>query len=190
MKSHVHRSRIWNHPFPLWYYPTKFLWLNWVLLFCFNRTNFFPFLDSKTTIFSFQKEIITTSLFRKLTKVSECKLNSMSLFMPFTETDNFCYTFYIWTEKQHIELWFTAHRSTDFFFFLKKEIIVIYLVTCKNCQCHYVGQTRQQVSWRMNSYRYDICNFEDPTFSSSIATHSNSSDHSLNDFSFMPIDIV
>ena len=34
------------------------------------------------------------------------------------------------------------------------------------------------------------CNFEYPAFSSSVATHFNSSDHSLNDFSFMPIDIV
>ena len=37
----------------------------------------------------------------------------------------------------------------------------------------------------MNSYRYDICSFENPAFSSSVATHFNSSDHSLNDYSFM-----
>ena len=67
---------------------------------------------------------------------------------------------------------------------------VIYLVTCKKCQCQYVGQTRQQVSGRMNSHRYDICNFENPAFSSSVATHFNSSNHLINDFSFMPIDIV
>ena len=42
----------------------------------------------------------------------------------------------------------------------------------------------------MNSNRYDICNFENLAFSSTVATHFNSSDHSLNDFSFMPIDIV
>ena len=67
---------------------------------------------------------------------------------------------------------------------------VIYLATCKKCQCQYVGQTRQQVSRRMNSHRYDMCNSENPAFSSSVATHFNSSDHSLNDFSFMAIDIV
>ena len=48
----------------------------------------------------------------------------------------------------------------------------------------------QQVSRRMNSHRYDICNFENPAFSSSVATHFNSSDHSLNDLSFTQIDIV
>ena len=46
------------------------------------------------------------------------------------------------------------------------------------------------MSRRMNSHRYDIYNFENQAFSSSVATHFNSSDHSLADFSFMPIDIV
>ena len=53
--------------------------------------------------------------------------------------------------------------------------------------CQYGGQTHQQVSKRMNSHRYGICNFENPAFSSSVATHFH--DHSLNDFSFMQIDI-
>lgn len=67
---------------------------------------------------------------------------------------------------------------------------VIYLVTCKKCQMQYVGQTSQSVSRRMNSHRFDICNFEDPLFSTTVATHFNSQSHSINDFSFMPIETV
>ena len=54
----------------------------------------------------------------------------------------------------------------------------------------YVGQTSQQVSKRMKSHKFDISNFKDPYFSTHVATHFNTDDHSLNDFSFMPIDIV
>lgn len=53
-----------------------------------------------------------------------------------------------------------------------------------------MGQTRQQVSKRMNSHRFDICSFTDPAFSSGVATHFNLDDHNASDFSFMPIDIV
>ena len=42
----------------------------------------------------------------------------------------------------------------------------------------------------MNSHRFDICNFTDPTFSSLVATHFNNDSHDIADFSFMPIDIV
>jgi isocitrate lyase len=54
----------------------------------------------------------------------------------------------------------------------------------------YVGQTRQQVSKRMNSHKFDINNFSDPIYASGVATHFNSADHDINDFSFLPIDIV
>ena len=46
------------------------------------------------------------------------------------------------------------------------------------------------MSKRMNSHKFDIINFKDPGFSTHVATHFNTDDHSLSDFSFMPIDIV
>ena len=67
---------------------------------------------------------------------------------------------------------------------------VIYLITCKKCYKQYVGQTSQQVSRRMNNHRFDINNYVDPAFSTHVAVHFNGNDHSLADFSFMPIDIV
>ena len=51
-----------------------------------------------------------------------------------------------------------------------------------------VGQTKQNVSKHMNSHKFDIRNFTDPAFATTV--HYNSNDHDLNDFSFMPIDIV
>ena len=42
----------------------------------------------------------------------------------------------------------------------------------------------------MNNHRFDINGFIDPTFSTNVAIHFNSSHHSKNDFAFMPIDIV
>ena len=54
----------------------------------------------------------------------------------------------------------------------------------------YVGQTRQKVSQRMNSHKFDINSFIDPSFSTSIATHFNTEGHSIDDFSFLPIEIV
>ena len=67
---------------------------------------------------------------------------------------------------------------------------VVYLITCSQCQTHYVGQTRQPVSRRMNSHRFDINNFTDPAFSSLVAAHFNGNNHSIQNFTFMPIDIV
>lgn len=54
----------------------------------------------------------------------------------------------------------------------------------------YVGQTKQPVSKRMNSHKFDICNFVDPAFSTNVANHFNKDDHNFTDFSFMPIDVV
>jgi len=48
----------------------------------------------------------------------------------------------------------------------------------------------QPVSRRMNSHRFDIKGFIDSNFSTNVATHFNSDNHSLNDFTFMPFDIV
>ena len=42
----------------------------------------------------------------------------------------------------------------------------------------------------MNSHRFDICNFSDPSFSSLVACHFNSQNHSITDFSFMPVDVI
>jgi len=67
---------------------------------------------------------------------------------------------------------------------------VIYLITCKKCNMQYVGQTLQQVSKRMNNHRFHIKNCMDPQFSSNVSIHFNTNNHSLRDFSFMPIDIV
>ena len=42
----------------------------------------------------------------------------------------------------------------------------------------------------MNSHRFDINNFDDPAFSTQVAIHFNEDSHSLQDFSFIPIDVV
>ena len=42
----------------------------------------------------------------------------------------------------------------------------------------------------MNSHRFDISNYTDPSFSSLVATHFNSDNYRINDFSFMPIDVI
>ena len=67
---------------------------------------------------------------------------------------------------------------------------VVYLITCSQCQTRYVGQTRQPVSRCMNSHRLDINNFTDPAFSSLVAAHFYGNNHSIQNFTFMPIDIV
>ena len=54
----------------------------------------------------------------------------------------------------------------------------------------YVGQTNQQVSKRMKSHRFDINNFDSQSYASNIALHFNSYSHSIEDFSFLPIDVV
>ena len=43
----------------------------------------------------------------------------------------------------------------------------------------------------MNSHKFDVCsNYINPAFSTNVAVHFNSTNYSMNDFSFMPIDIV
>ena len=80
---------------------------------------------------------------------------------------------------------FTMRHNTNC-----KSINVVYLITCSQCQTQYVGQTRQPVSSRMNSHRFDINNFIDPAFSSLVAAHFNGNNHSIQNFTFIPIDIV
>ena len=48
----------------------------------------------------------------------------------------------------------------------------------------------QPVSRRMNSHKFDISNFSNPAFSTLVAGHFNLRNHSISDFSFMPIDVV
>ena len=48
----------------------------------------------------------------------------------------------------------------------------------------YIGQTNQQVSKRMNSI------YDDQGYATNVALHFNSDSHSLDDFRFVPIDIV
>ena len=74
---------------------------------------------------------------------------------------------------------FTMRHNTNC-----KSKNVVYLITCSQCQTQYVGQTRQPVSRRMNSHRFNINNFTDS------AAHFNGNDHSIQNFTFMPIDIV
>ena len=54
----------------------------------------------------------------------------------------------------------------------------------------YIGQTNQLVSNRMNSHKFDIRNMSDPSFSTNVAIHFNSDEHSIEDFSFMLIDYI
>ena len=65
---------------------------------------------------------------------------------------------------------------------------VIYLITCKKCKLQYVGQTSQKCSVRMNSHKFDIKHY--PNTFTTVAEHFNSKGHSMNDFSFMPIDKI
>ena len=65
---------------------------------------------------------------------------------------------------------------------------VIYLITCKKCKKQYVGQTQQKCNVRMNSQRFDIKHFPDSF--TNVSEHFNSSDHSINDFSFMAINSI
>ena len=67
---------------------------------------------------------------------------------------------------------------------------VIYLVECKRCNMQYIGQTNQQVSRRMNSHRFDINTYDGQGYATNVALHFNSDSHSVDDFRFVPIDVV
>ena len=67
---------------------------------------------------------------------------------------------------------------------------VIYLIECKRCNMQYIGQTNQQVSKHMNSHRFDINNYDDQGYATNVALHFSLDSHSLDDFRFVPIDIV
>lgn len=108
---------------------------------------------------------------------SKCRRNRCSHCLNIVENDSFTSSQF----NTNYNLNFNTNCSTS---------DVIYLITCKKCSIQYVGQTSQQVSKRMNSHRFDINNFYDPLFSTHVATHFNTEDHCLEDFSFMPIDIV
>ena len=65
---------------------------------------------------------------------------------------------------------------------------VIYLITCKKCLKQYVGQTNQKCSQRMNSHKFDIKHF--PDCLTNVSEHFNSAGHSIDDFSFVPIEQI
>ena len=88
--------------------------------------------------------------------------------------------------SRFLGLWQNSHYITT----NCKSKNVVYLITCSQCQTQYVGQTRQLVSRCMNSHRFDINNFIDPAFSTLVAAHFNGNNHSVQNFTFMPIDIV
>ena len=67
---------------------------------------------------------------------------------------------------------------------------VIYLIECKRCNMQYIGQTNQQVSRRMNSHRFDISTYDGQGYATNVALHFNSDSHSVDDFRFVPIDVV
>ena len=54
----------------------------------------------------------------------------------------------------------------------------------------YIGQTNQQVSRRMNSHRFDINTYDGQGYTTNVALHFNSDSHSVDDFRFVPIDVV
>ena len=56
---------------------------------------------------------------------------------------------------------------------------VIFMITCKRCKMQYIGQTHQLVSNRMKSHKFDIRNMSDPSFSTNVAIHFNSDEHSI-----------
>ena len=65
---------------------------------------------------------------------------------------------------------------------------VIYLITCKKCKAQYVGQTHQKCANRMNNHKFDIVHF--PDMFTNVSEHFNSPGHTIQDFSFMPIEKV
>ena len=67
---------------------------------------------------------------------------------------------------------------------------VIYLIERKRCNMQYIGRTNQQVSKHMNSYRFDINTYDGQSYATNVALHFNSDSPSLNDFGFLPIDVV
>ena len=85
------------------------------------------------------------------------------------------------------------HSSTSETFLHKQDLNctsenVIYLITCKKCNAQYVGQTHQKVSKRMNSHRFDILHY--PESITNVSVHFNENSHSVDNFSFTPIDKV
>ena len=67
---------------------------------------------------------------------------------------------------------------------------VIYLIECKHCNMQYIGQTNQQVSRCMNSHRFDINTYDGQGYATNVALQFNSDSHSVDDFRFVPIDVV
>ena len=50
------------------------------------------------------------------------------------------------------------------------------------------SKDKKKLSMLMNSHKFNIRNMDGPSFSSNVAIHFNSNEHSMRDFSFMPID--
>ena len=62
------------------------------------------------------------------------------------------------------------------------------LITCKKCKAQYVGQTHQKCANYMNNHKFDIVRF--PGMFTNVSEHFNSPGHTIQDFSFMPIEKV
>lgn len=63
---------------------------------------------------------------------------------------------------------------------------LVYLITCKNCNKQYVGETGRTLRDRLNDHRSAIKN----KAKTPIAIHFNSSNHSLFDLSILPIELI
>ena len=53
-----------------------------------------------------------------------------------------------------------------------------------------IAHIKKQVSRRMNSHRFDINTYDGQGYATYVALHFNSDSHSVDDFRFVPIDVV
>ena len=69
-----------------------------------------------------------------------------------------------------------------------KSSNVIYLITCRRCGLHYVGETGQPLHMRINGHWYDIAHRR--TEESPVAQHFNSGAHGELDMAVMAIELA
>ena len=62
----------------------------------------------------------------------------------------------------------------------------VYLITCKYCRIHYVGETKRRVTLRWKEHIRDVKNKRDTP----ISIHFNTAGHDFNDASIEIIDVI
>jgi hypothetical protein len=82
-------------------------------------------------------------------------------------------------------------QQTNQTFYIKHNLScnsknVIYLITCQKCGIQYVGQTSLTLRDRFTRHRFDIRH----KANKSVSNHFNNSDHSMDDCSITPIELV